>query len=119
MKINKESRRIRESVLETIQMLASPSDQLKYERDVPHAYIPGELICSADKLFHPKSELFLNAFIEEELRSLAELYGMICIASKVLNKMECNSVADMQKVAEWRSVIAFSKDLEVQLKRNG
>lgn len=120
MNMNDESKDYRKRVVEEIELLASPSDQMKYERDVPIADVPAELVCGfVDDLYHPKSELFLNAFAEQELKSLSELYGMICIASKVFNNMDRLSVSDIQKVPEWPSVMAFAKDLVVELKRNG
>ncbi|MDH3672107.1 MAG: hypothetical protein OES46_13245 [Gammaproteobacteria bacterium] len=120
MKVNEEAKGYRKRVLEHIELLASPSDQMKYERDVPAADVPAELVCGfVDDLYHPKSKVFLNAFTEHELKSLAELYGMVCIASNAFSKMGCRSVAEVQKVAEWRSVMAFAKDLAVELKGNG
>ena len=120
MNMNEESKQYRIRVLEEIELLASPSEQMKYEHDVPIADVPAELICGfVDDLYHPKSELFLNAFTGQELKSLAELYGKICIASDAFTKHNCHSVNDIQKLKEWRSVIAFSKDLIAELKRNG
>ena len=120
MNMTEESKNYRKRVLEMTEVLASPSEQLKYERDVPIAHVPGELFCGFnDDLYHPKSPSFINAFREEELRSLAELYGMICIASKTFNALDRHSVSDLQKVPEWRSVMIFAKDLLVELNRNG
>jgi len=56
---------------------------------------------------------------EQELKSLAELYGMVCIAAKAFRKMDCHSVGDIQKVPEWRAVMAFAKDFVVELLGNG
>ncbi len=118
--MNEESKLYRKRVIEEIELLASPSEQMKYEKDVPIADVPGELVCGfVDDLYHPKSELFLNAFTEQELKSMAELYGRICIASDAFVKNNCHSVADIQKLTEWRSVMAFAKDLAVELKRQG
>lgn len=118
--MNEESKNYRERVLEAIEGFASPSDQLKYERDVPVANVPAELICGfVDDLYHPKSELFLDAFTEQELKSLAELYGMLCIVSRTITELDSCSVHDIQKVPEWRAVITFAKDLIVELKREG
>jgi hypothetical protein len=120
MKMNEESKGYRGRVIEVIECLASPADQMKYERDVPIADVPAELVCGfVDDVYHPKSELFLNAFTEQELKSLAELYGRVCIASGAFTKHDCHSVADIQKLPEWRSVMAFAKDLVVELKGNG
>ena len=115
--MNDISKKFRQQVIDHVELLSSLSEQLKYEKDVPIADVPGELICGFnDDLFHPKSEAFLNAFIEEEIRSLAELYGMICIASNAYSKMKNPSLLQLQKLPEWRAVVSFSKDLLVQLK---
>jgi len=120
MKMNKESKEYRKRVIGHIELLGSPSAQREYERDVPIANVPSELVCGfVNDLYHPKTELFLDAFTEQELRALAELYGMICVANKEFERIGCRSVSDIQKVKEWRSVIAFSKNLAVELKGNG
>ena len=117
--MTEESRNVRQRVVEHVEMLASASDQMKYERDVPIACVPDELVCGfTDDLFHPKWEPFLNAFTEEELKSLAELYGRLCIATKAFDRDNGILVSTIQKMPEWRSVMAFAKDLEVELKRN-
>lgn len=110
--MNDASRRFRQQVIDHVEMLASLSEQIKYEKDVPIADIPGELVCIYDELFRPKSEDFLNAFTEDEIKSLAELYGMICIASKAFKG---KGVVELQKLPEWRAVVTFSKDLLVKL----
>ncbi len=120
MRMKKESKAYRKRVIDEIEGLASPSIQMEYERNVPIADIPAELICGfVDDLYHPKSALFLSAFTERESKSLAELYAKICIASDAFTKHDCHSVAEIQKLPEWRSVMAFAKDLLVELKRNG
>lgn len=74
MNMNEKSKQYRNRVVEEIELLARPSEQMKYEHDVPIANVPAELICGfVDDLYHPKSEMFLNAFTEQELKSLAEL----------------------------------------------
>ncbi len=119
LKMKKESKEFRKVVLENIELLASPSGQLKYERYVPIADVPSELVCGfVDDLYHPNSEMFLNAFTEQELKSLAELYGMICIASNTFNKIDVHAVSEIQKVAEWRPFMSFAKDLAVELKKD-
>ncbi len=114
------SKQYRMHVIEEIELLASPPEQMKYEREVPIANVPAELICGfADDLYHPKSELFLNAFTEQEQKSLAELYSKICVASDAFSEHDCHSVADIQKLQEWRTVIAFAKTLLAELRRDG
>jgi hypothetical protein len=118
--MKEESKAYRQRVVEVIEGLANPLDQMKYEHDVPIADVPAELICGfVDDLYHPKSELFLNAFTSEELKSLAELYGRLCVASDAFAKHDRHCVAEIQKLPEWRSVMGFAKNLVVELKRNG
>ena len=114
--MNEEAQAYRQRVVDTIALLASASEQLRYERDVPIADVPSELVCGfTDDLFHPKSRSFLDAFTEQEMKSLAEIYGMLCIASKVIEQQNCHRVTELQKISEWRSVMAFAKGLEAVL----
>ena len=47
---------IKSSVLDTLDLLASASKQLEYEKKVPHVSIPAELIeIYATEIFHPKN----------------------------------------------------------------
>jgi hypothetical protein len=120
MSMKMESNNFRAQVEEWVVLLSSASQQVQYERDVPIADVPAELVCRfVDDLFHPKGDLFLAAFSEREIKGLAELYGMIRIASKAFRAENCHSVADIQKVPEWRAVMAFAKDLAVELKEHG
>ena len=116
MKMKKESRSCREGVIASIEVLASPSVQLKYELDVPIAQVPFEVVYGFENVIRFKSEVFVNAFTEQELKSLAELYGMCCIADRAIK--DCHSMVEVHKVPEWRSVMNFAKDLVVELKRS-
>ena len=116
--MNEDLKDYRKSVVKYIALLASASEQVRYEREVPIADVPAELVsCFCDDLFHPKHDLFLGAFTEQELKSLAELYSMLCIASKAANKQDCHRVAELQKIPEWRSVMAFAQDLVDELNK--
>jgi hypothetical protein len=102
------SANIRAAVVEHIKLLAHPSEQLEYEKKVPIADVPAELVCGyCDDLYHPKSPDFINAFSEEELKSLAELYGLLCLASKT----KVSSVTELLKLPEWRNVVSVAKEL--------
>lgn len=110
--MEKESKAIRRAVIEEIDLLAHASLQAKYETDVPVANVSAELFCRfCDDLFHPKSQTFLDAFSEEEIKDLAALYGLMHLASKAIDDSEILSVADLQKRPEWRSVMNFAKEL--------
>ncbi len=99
---------IRDNIIEEIELLSLPSKQLEYEKGVPIADVPAELICVfCHNLYHPKSEEFVAQFREDELKSLAHLYGLLCEAAKV----EVISVTELIKTDEWRNVIHFAKNL--------
>ena len=92
---------IRKSTIEMIELLSLPSEQFAYEKNVPIADVPAELICGfCDDLYHPKSEGFISQFSEDELKALAHLYGLLSEAAKVT----VHSVSELQKRPEWRSV---------------
>jgi hypothetical protein len=99
---------IRQSIVDEIKLLAHPSMQLEYESSVPIANVYNELVCGfCDDLYHPKSELFISSFTEDELKQLAHLYGVLCQASDlyVIN------VTDLLKNNEWRAVITVAQKL--------
>ena len=116
--MHEDVQKCRQQVIEHVALLASASEQIRYEREVPIADVPAELVsCFCDDLFHPKQALFVDAFTEQELKSLAELYGMLCIACKAIEEHDCHQVTELQKIPAWRSVMAFAKDLETWLRR--
>ena len=100
--------RIREAIIEEIELLSLPSKQLEYEKKVPTANVPAELICGfCDDLYHPKSHEFLSQFTEDELKGLAHLYGVLSEAASI----EASSVSDLLKHDKWRTVVAVAKEL--------
>ncbi len=118
-KMNEQSHQLRMNIIGHIGILASASAQTDYERDVPIADVPGELICGfVDDIFHPKNPIFLDAFIEDELKDLAELYGMICVANRSFKESSGSGVKELLKLPEWRAVMNLAKDLVTNLERN-
>lgn len=107
----------RTRLIECLELLASLFQQRKFEEDVPDVYAPSEMISTfCDDLYHPKSHAFIEQFTEEQLKSLAELYGLLCLASKAVEKTRPLSVIELAKLPEWRAVMSFAKDLLHQLK---
>ena len=114
--MEEQAQKFRAAVLEHIRLVASAGAQLKYEKDVPIAQVPAELICGfVDDIYHPKSELMLAAFTNDELRDLAEFYGRLCIASEAFSREDATTVKEILKIPEWRSVMTFAKQLAVYL----
>ncbi len=63
----------RKIVIEQLQMLASESEQLAYEKNVPHVDVTAELVCGwFDDSYHPDSPQFRSCFTETELGALEE-----------------------------------------------
>lgn len=113
-----EARSFRRSVIDHVELVASAAAQLRYEAEVPNADVPAELISGfVDDLFHPKSELMLAAFTGEEMKSLAEFYGRLCVAADAFGRDRVRTVSDIHKISEWRSVMAFAKALALELER--
>lgn len=107
---------LRKNILEYVSLLASGSEQLRYERDVPIACVPDELISGyLDDLFHLKNPEFLDAFTEDEIKDLAELYGLLSLASKTFRDKN-RSLANLLKNKEFRIAVSFAKELRVRLK---
>jgi hypothetical protein len=102
---------IRRQVAEHIRLLAHPSEQLEYERSVPIADVPSELVCGFP--YYPKSVDFISAFSNEELMDLAHLYGLLCEAAKV----EAHSVSELRKSTWWQAVFSLAKELDDHYRR--
>lgn len=102
----------RSAILEEIALLASASAQTRYEKDVPHAFVAGELIERfATDYYHPKNSEFVDAFTEAELKDLALLYGLLHTAAQRIRPAKVHSVSDLQKLPEWREVMSLAKTL--------
>lgn len=101
----------RDSVLSTVQLLASASEQVSYERGVPLASVPAELAEAAEDLYQPKRRDYVEAFTADELRDLAHLYGLVREAAPGT----VTTVAELQKQSGWRRVMAVAKDLAARL----
>lgn len=105
---------IRERVAEHVGLLAHPGAQLDYERSVPIADVPAELVCGfCDDLYAPKSWEFVQAFSEEELKDLAHLYGLLCEAAKA----GIHSAAELRRSAAWRAVFDLAQRLDDHFSR--
>lgn len=105
----------RKAIIDEIKLLSLPSKQLEYEKNVPIANVPAELICGfCDDLYHPKSEQMLSQFNSEELKELAHLYGALCEAAKI----EAASVSELQKHEKWRAVVSLAKELNAYYEKH-
>jgi len=107
---------LRQSVLEYLDLLSHPSQQIEYEASVPTVHIHGELVSQfCSDLFHPKSQQFLDAFTETEIKDLARLYGLLMETGR----LRVSSATELLKEPQWRRVVAFAKDLRAVMESSG
>lgn len=100
---------LKQRVVDQIRLLAHPSEQLEYEKNVPIANVPAELICGfCDDLYSPTYLALSNAFSDDELKELAHLYGLLIEAAKV----DVASVSELLKSRPWQAVVALAKELD-------
>jgi hypothetical protein len=99
--------KIRESIIDEIKLLSQLSEQIAYEKSFINAgHAPTELVSVfCDDLYNPKNEDLISAFSNEELKELANLYGLMVEASNE----KYLSVSDMLKNPKWRKVIELAK----------
>jgi len=95
---------VRDAIIEELELLSSPPDQLEYEKNAPIANVAGELVSGFCDLFHPKSEQFLGSFTSDEILNLAHLYGLL----REVARIEVSSVGELQKHQLWRRVISVA-----------
>jgi hypothetical protein len=107
---------VRERVIEYLELLSQPSRQIDFETSVPRANSHRELVSwFADELFQPKSQQFLDAFTENEIKDLARLYGLL-IESR---QLRASSLVDLLREPEWRRVARFAKELVATIDAGG
>ena len=106
---------LRQSIISELRLLSSPEKQLEYEKSLTTAgHAPSELICGfCDDLFHPKSQAFIDTFTNDELKSLAHLYGLLSEVAR----SEYPTVACMLEDKRWRDVISLAKEIYSQLSK--
>ena len=113
--MDEDSKNARRHICNHIGLLASVSLQLKYEVDVPIADVPWELIEMFTDSYHPRWRPFVEAFNEAELKDLAAPDKLLDLASRKLRKTKGLRVADLQKLPEWKRVMAYAQELETKI----
>ena len=102
---------LRKRVAQELHLLAHQTEQLEYEKKVPTAFVPGELISGfCDDLYSPIGLALSNEFSDDELRDLAHLYGLIVEAAKI----RVAFVTELLKTNEWRAVVRLAKEISDQ-----
>ncbi|WP_100637293.1 hypothetical protein [Marinomonas sp. ef1] len=79
---------IRQAIIDQVRLLSLASEQLAYEKYVPHPKVVSELFCGfCDDLFHPKSAERVCQFTECELKGLAH-FMVFCRKQKAQTQFQ-------------------------------
>ena len=101
---------LRKSIIDLIKLISSSQGQFEYEKNVPIANVPSELICMwFDDFYHPASQLFISSFSTDEKEALSmfnEFYD-----SRVKEVPINGGVAALQNNKQWIEIQAYAKAL--------
>jgi hypothetical protein len=94
---------LRGNVREHLALLADFEGQRKYERDVPIADVPAELVCGwFDDSYYPDSPAFQAAFLPAELTILRDFNA--CFQSIQGTVPDPISLTELQAMDVWRQL---------------
>jgi uncharacterized protein YbaR (Trm112 family) len=89
------ARRLRQNLLDVLELWTSKEQQLEYQANVPIAQVTAELICQwADDYYYPETKHFKLAFDENERTVLADF-------DKVLNNIVDNIPAPLPSLNDF------------------
>jgi hypothetical protein len=94
----------RANIINLLNLIASESDQLDYQRLAP-VNVASELVNQwFDDFYHPMDEHFKSEFSDEELASLAEFDAYYDARDTALP----DSLDEMLKTETWQEIMAFA-----------
>ena len=98
------AKRIRQNVLNILDLWSSKEGQLEYQKNAPIAQVSAELFCQwADDSYHPESKQFKMAFNEREREVLADFdKSLNYISEKIPNDLP--DISDFVKTTEWQII---------------
>ena len=79
--MNEIEKAVRKNVFDSLFLISSKDEQLKYQKNVPIADVPAEIFCSWDGSFSLDDEIILKVFDQDELNILSEfnnIFELIC-----------------------------------------
>lgn len=96
-------------ILEVLRLIASPADQLQYQRSAPGIDVPAELFNQWDDSYHPEDACFCSQFSERELVALARFADVIDgVANETPQRLP--ALDEFAKTAEWRRLLIGARD---------
>ena len=102
-------RQCRKNVIDVLELLASPGDQIEYQNNVPHAFVPDELICMwFDDSFRPNDQRLKDMFAENEWSTLLEFNSRY---DELHNELPSPlpQIDALVSLPQWQSVISAAK----------
>ena len=92
-------------MINLLRTIASPEKQTAYQKNVPIANVANEIVCQWFDDFHPNSELFRQAFLEEEIKLLEQFTRVF---DKQVDKLPDNLEALLAS-AEWEFIMSKAR----------
>lgn len=108
---HEEDRQIwRHNITEDLETLASPAEQLQFQRDVPFVNISVELACNwFDGHYFPDAPKFVAYFSDSEWKALAEFNAIFDSITSTFDAENYPEIDDLLKRPNWQRVIEAAK----------
>jgi hypothetical protein len=104
----------RRSIHELLVLIGDRDAQRAYERDVPIANVPAELICMwFEDHYHPAAGWFVSAFSADELAELAAFNDFY--RARTDNLPTSGGIDVLQKAREWGEIVNRARATLVRL----
>jgi hypothetical protein len=110
----KEKRTFRDNLLGLLDLLGSTDAQLEYQKKVPIADVPSELICMwFDDLYHPETDLHRQSFSPEEQLILADFNAFYDMRVERLH----GPIEELIKLPEWMEVCRMARETAERIRK--
>ena len=107
----------REQLCNFLQTISSASELLKYEKNVPIAYVSIEITEQFFDFFHPKEADFVAEFTSEELVEVSIFSGYLDFAADAVIAVEHPTVSEVLKIGSWREMMKKAQALRLLVNR--
>ena len=98
----------RENFRDLLTLISDAEAQIHYERTVPIANVPAELVCMwFDDNYHPESDWFPQCFSAKEQEILADFHDFY--DERVGALPDGGAVEQLHKLREWQEIMAKAR----------
>ncbi len=95
--------RIRENILNCLDLWTSKNKQLEYQKRVSIADVSVELFCGWDDFYHPDNIDFMKTFNEQERQALADFDRILTEIADTTPK-ELPNILEFVQTEEWKKL---------------